>query len=123
MEGGRSHHYNFDTPNGPYHMGFYEGNHGPSHIGVAFTGPTSMFGISGGHPDSAKIFSTIHAILRHHMQNNPQVQRLHFSAEDKSHRKLYDALVRRFAPTARIKRHAFGAQYEIKRQDVAEPLD
>jgi hypothetical protein len=119
--------YNFDTPNGKYDVSIrhrYDNvNTETAHGIIDFMGPRGM-GVTGGHPDSAKIFSTVHHVLKKHLAAHPEVADIGFTAIDKPHVKLYDHMVKRFAREPEVSRASDGsaAHYKIKRENFREQL-
>ena len=93
----------------------------------SFQGVFGISGEEGGH--SQKILSTVHHILKTHLQNHPEVKAISFTAEEPSRQKLYRHMARRFAtrvnevPTPPNPRAGYplpGAKYTINREDIPE---
>jgi len=96
---------------------------------VLFTGalPGSgygTYGVLGGRANPQKVFSTVHHIIRQHLQKHPEITSMHFSAYGQSRIKLYKHFLDRIAPHRQRKEddEAHG-NFDVRREDVEEPIE
>jgi len=133
---GRFHDYHFKTEEGQEYtvdMTHPEDDHDPAIVefnaehmpaynpalGAASQSPYGITGMGRGH--SQKIFSTVHHILKTHLQNHPEIKAIQFDASEPSRQKLYAHLAKRFATKVHIGHQ--GRRFTIKRRDMKELTD
>jgi hypothetical protein len=127
------HFYKFSSPNDQYRVSIRNNHHGEGTADVEFLSDKGFLGKSKAEASNAhRIFSTVHHIIKHHMNEHPDQSAIQFSATkpseggDGSRVKLYRHLVNKFAH-----KHKEFDQYgdntesafHVKRQDIKENLN
>ena len=96
--------------------------HNPLHKSayIMFEGPGGLH-VTGGHPDSAKIISTVYSVIKSHLRKYPKIRSVEFTGDAK-HAKLYSHMVKRFTNSVPQTMGDGSAYYDIQRSEIKEPL-
>lgn len=125
------HHYKFHTGKHEYHAYIQQLNSQPT-ISVSFgtlgpdaTETNDAYRINHHRKhESQKIFSTIHHILKHHLQKYPDIGAIDLMAtnDEPSRIKLYRAIAKKFTNTHDEIPNQDGVQLRIQTKDIKESL-
>ena len=119
----RTHKYNFSSPHDNYTVFF---NHYKKHAETHFRsheGGTKRSNAEG--KNASKVFSTVHHIIKHHLNNNPHIQTLGFAAnryrgEKNSNRiNLYRHMIKKLTNSSGNETNTGnGLGWQVNRKDI-----